>query len=149
MGFVRFILRWLALLGLTVKNDEPLEVREPDRQWGTPSGDLQLSAKAKGDRLSVVLKNAGFTEIRATIPEWLTFYHLDISGEPPLSKFGKHVLDPQRTARRTDVVLTPGKPIEAEIPISSLYEMGNKPRRVRVSCEVAGAKVVSNEVELG
>jgi hypothetical protein len=136
-----------------MKDDEPLEVRDPDRQWGPPAvdgpGGLMLSAKAKGRRLSVVIRNAGTREVRETIAEWIFFYHLDISGNPPLTSFGKQALAPGRASRRTDLVLTPGKAIEAEIPVDALYELGQVPHRVTASCEMAGAKLVSNEVTLG
>jgi hypothetical protein len=145
----RSIYHWMALSGLMMKDDDPLEVRDPDREWGQQSGGLVLSAKAKGKRLSVVIKNVGAQEIRETIPEWLFFYHLDISGDPPLNTFGKHALDPQRSTRRTELVLTQAKAIEAEIPVDSLYDLGNVPHRVKASCELAGTRLVSNEVTIG
>src|SRR5205085_2939499 len=111
-------------------------------QWGAQSGGLMLSAKARGRRLSVVIKNAGTTEIRVTIPEWIFFYRLDISGSPAMTPFGKQALDPSRTARRTDLVLTPGKAIEAEIPVDSLYRLGPGPYRVKASSEIAGTHLV-------
>jgi hypothetical protein len=143
------IYHWLALSGLAMKDDETLEERDPDRQWGTRNGGLVLSAKAKGLRLSVVIKNAGTEEIRETIAEWVFFYHLDITGNPPLTSFGKQALDPKRSTRRTDLVLTPGKAIEAEIPVDSLYELGRSVHRVTASCEIAGTRLVSNEVTIG
>jgi hypothetical protein len=145
----RSVYHWMALSGLMMKDDEPLEVRDPDRQWGPQSGGLMLSAKAKGQRLSLVIKNAGTQEIRENIPEWVFFYRLDISGAPPLTTFGKRVLDPSRPNRRTELVLTPGKVIEAEIPVDSLYDLGSTPRQVTASCEVAGTRLVSNGVTIG
>jgi len=144
----RSIYHWMALSGLMMKDDEPLEVRDPDRQWGPQSGGLMLSAKAKGKRLSVVIKNAGSQEIREKIPGWLFFYRLNISGNPPLTNFGKQALDPRRNDRQTDLVLTLGKAIEAEIPVDSLYGLGDTSYRVTVSCEIGGNKLVSNEVVL-
>jgi hypothetical protein len=143
----RGIYHWMALLGLAMKDDEPIEKRDPDRQWGPQSGGLMLSAKAKGKRLSVVIKNAGAAEIRENIPEWIFFYKLDISGAVTLTTFGKHALDPNRVTRRTELVLTPGKAIEAEIPVDSLYQMKGG-RRVTASCDVGGVHLVSNEVTL-
>ena len=105
-----------------------------------------LSAKAKGKRLSVVIKNSGFEEIRERIPGWLFFYRLEISGNPPLTNFGRQSLDPRRNDRLTDLVLTPGKAIEAEIPVDSLYRLENANHRVSVSCEIAGRRLTSNEV---
>jgi hypothetical protein len=146
---LRGIYHWMALMGLAMKDDEPLETRDPDRQWGPQVRGLMLSAKARGDRLSVVIKNAGTQEIRENLPEWIFFYHLDISGTPPLTTFGKHALEPSRAlSRRTELVLTPGKAIEAEIPVDSLYELKG-PCRVTAWCEIAGAKLRSNEVTLG
>jgi hypothetical protein len=147
--FFRAVYEWMARLGLVMKDDDPLEVRDPDRQWGPPAGSLVISAKAKGRRLSVVLKNTGTEEIRAEIPAWLFFYQLDISGSPPLSTFGEQTLDPGRSQRRTDLILQPGKPIEAEIPVDTLYDLGSAPHRVKVSCDLAGVTVVSNEVTIG
>ena len=144
----RSIYHWMALSGLAMKDDEPLEVRDPDRQWGPPAAGLMLSAKAKGKRLSVVIKNAGSEEIRERIPGWLFFYHLEISGNPPLTNFGKQALDPKRNDRLTDLVLTPGKAIEAEIPVDSLYNLGHQKHRVTVGCEIAGRTLTSNEVSL-
>jgi len=140
------IYHWMAMCGLVMKDDDPIEVRDPDREWGPPSDGLLLSAKAKGRRLSVVLKNSGMEEIRANIPGWLFFYRLDISPTPPLTNFGKQALDPQRDHRRTAIVLTPGKAIEAEIPIDSLYDLGSAGHRVTVSCEIAGRTLFSNQV---
>lgn len=146
--FFRAVYHWMALSGLAMKDDEPLETRDPDRQWGARSGNLMLSAKANGRRLSVVLKNAGTEEIRAVLPQWLFFFELDIEGSPPLTTFGKQALDPARSVLRTELILTPGKPIETEIPVDSLYDLGPSPRRVTASCQVAGVKVVSNQVTL-
>jgi hypothetical protein len=144
----RSIYHWMALSGLMMKDDDPLEVRDPDRQWGPQSGGLMLSAKAKGKRLSMVIKNAGSQEIREKIPGWLFFHRLNISGNPPLTNFGKQALDPKRNDRQTDLVLTPGKAIEAEIPVDALYELGATSHRVTSSCEIAGTTLVSNEVIL-
>lgn len=146
--FFRGLYHWMALLGLAMKDDASLEERDPDRQWGLPSDGLMLSAKARGLRLSVVLKNAGTREIREKVPPWLFFYHLDISGSPPLTNFGKQALDPHRNDRQTDLVLTPGDAIEAEIPVDSLYDLGTGPHRFTVSCTIAGTRLVSNEVTL-
>ena len=145
----RSIYHWMAVLGLAMKDDESLEERDPDRQWGPQSGGLMLSAKPKGQRLSVVIKNAGTGEIREKISGWLFFDHLDISGNPRLTTFGKQALDPRRNDRRTDLVLTPEKAIEAEIPVDSLYDLGPTAHRVTVSCEIAGTRLVSNEVTIG
>jgi hypothetical protein len=144
----RGIYHWMALLGLAMKDDEPLEVRDPDRQWGPQSGGLMLSAKARGKRLSVVIKNAGTAEIREKIPGWLFFYRLHIVPEAPLTTFGNHALDPKRAERQTDLVLTPAKAIEAEIPVDALYDLGQISHRVTVSCELQGIHLVSNEVTL-
>ncbi|HEY3835298.1 MAG TPA: hypothetical protein VGL72_01945 [Bryobacteraceae bacterium] len=146
--FFRSIYHWMALLGLAMKDDEPLEVRDPDRQWGLPVNGLMLSAKAKGSRLSVVIKNAGTNEVRENIPEWIFFYQLEISGSPALTTFGKHALEPSRAlSRRTELILTPAKAIEAEIPVDSLYELKGT-SRVTATCEIAGTRLRSNEVTL-
>ena len=147
-GFFRGLYDWMARLGLAMKDDEPLEVRDPDRQWGPQSGGLMLSAKARGQRLSMVIRNAGTEEIRHNIPAWLFFYRLNISGDPPLTSFGKQALDPRRNDRSTDLVLTPGNSIETEIPVDSLYELGETSHRVTASCEIAGTALVSNEVTI-
>jgi hypothetical protein len=145
---LRGIYHWMALMGLAMKDDEPLETRDPDRQWGPQVNSLMLSAKARGKRLSVVIKNVGTQEIRENIPEWIFFYHPDISCSPPLTTFGKHALDPSRAqSRRTELVLTPGKAIEAEIPVDALYELKG-PCRVTASCQIAGTILRSNEVVL-
>ena len=144
----RSIYHWMALSGLAMKNDESLEERDPDREWGPRSGDLMLSAKARGKRLSVVIKNAGNLEIRETIPDWLFFYHLEISGAPSLSAFGQHALDPKRIGKRTELILTPAKAIEAEIPVDSLYNLGPGAHRIHASCDLAGSHLVSNEVTI-
>jgi len=142
------IYRWLAICGLIMKDDEPLEVRDPDREWGPPSDGLMLSAKAKGQRLSVVLKNAGPEEIRANIPGWLFFYKPAITPPAPLTNFGKQALDPKRNDRRTDMLLTPGKPIEAEIPVEMLYDLGGVSHVITVSCELSGRTISSNPVTI-
>jgi hypothetical protein len=142
------IYHWMALCGLAMKDDEPIEVRDPDREWGPAADGLMLSAKARGRRVSVVLKNSGM-EIRANIPGWLFFYHLDIAPAPPLTNFGKQALDPKREGRRTEIVLTRGKAIEAELPIDSLYDLGGGRYRITAWCEIAGRKLVSNEVTVG
>lgn len=146
--FFERLYHWMALLGLAMKDDATLEERDPDRQWGPESGGLMLSAKAKGPRLSVVIKNAGPTEIRENIPTWLFFYQLQISGDPPLTTFGEQALDPKRNDRMTDLILNPGQAIEAEIPVNSLYDLGPDPRRVTVTCQIAGQALTSNEVIL-
>ena len=146
--FFRSLYHWMALLGLAMKDDAPIEERDPDRQWGAASGGLMLSAKARGRRLSVVIKNAGPATIRENTPSWLFFYKLDISGNPPLTTFGKHALDPKRNDRATDLVLNPGQAIEAEIPVDSLYDLSSKSHRVTVTCQLAGQTLTSNEVTL-
>jgi hypothetical protein len=142
------IYRWMAISGLVMKDDEPLEVRDPDRQWGPSVDGLMLSAKARGQRLSVVLKNSGTEEIRANIPGWLFFYRLDIAPPAPLNNFGKQVLDPKRNDRHTEIVLTPEKAIEAELTIDSLYDLRGGSHRITVSCEIAGRTLFSNPVTL-
>ena len=144
----RGIYHWMALSGLMMKDDEPIEKRDPNREWGPPVGGLLLSAKAKGRRISIVIKNAGTQHVRQQIPEWLFFYQLEISPAPPLTNFGKQALNPLRTSRPADLALTPGKAIEAEIPVDSLYQLGSGSYRVRASCDIAGLKLVSNEVVL-
>ena len=144
----RSIYHWMALSGLMMKDDDPIEVRDPDREWGPQVGGLMLSAKAKGKRLSLVIKTAGTQEIRETIPEWIFFYKLDISPAPPLTTFGKHALDPARSKRPADLVLTPGKAIESEIPVDALYQLGSGTYRVKALCEIAGNQLISNEVTL-
>jgi hypothetical protein len=146
--FFRAIYHWMALSGLMMKDDEPIEKRDPDRQWGPQVEGLMLSAKARGKRLSVVIKNSGSREIREKIPEWLFFYKLDISPAPTLTTFGKHALDPSRASRPADLSLTPAKAIEAEIPVDSLYALGSGSYRVKASCELGGVRLVSNEVTL-
>ena len=145
----RSIYHWMALSGLLMKDDEPIEKRDPNREWGPPSGGLMLSAKARGRRLSMVLKNAGTREIREKIPEWIFFYKLDISPSAPLSTFGKQAMNPARSSRPADLVLTPAKAIEAEIPVESLYQLGPGKYRVKASCDLAGLHLESNEVTLG
>jgi hypothetical protein len=145
----RSIYHWMALSGLMMKDDEPLEVRDPNREWGPQTGGLVLSAKAKGKRLSVVIKNVGAAEIREKIPEWLFFYKLAITPAPALTTFGKHALDPARSSRPADLMLTSAKAIEAEIPVDALYQLGSGTYRVTASCEIAGIRLVSNEVSIG
>jgi hypothetical protein len=144
-GFFGAVYHWMAMCGLIMKDDEPIEVRDPNREWGPASDGLLLSAKANGQRLSVVIKNSGSQEIRANIPGWIFFYRLNISPTPVLNKFGKHALDPGRNQRRTEIVLTPGKSIEAELPVDSLYDLGSVRHRITVTCEIAGRTLVSNE----
>jgi hypothetical protein len=146
--FFSSVYHWMALCGLVMKDDEPVETRDPDRQWGPASDGLMLSAKPKGQRLSVVLKNSGTEEIRANIPNWLFFYQLDISPPPPLNNFGKQALDPKRNDRRNEIILPSGKAIETELPVDSLYNLDRARYRIRVSCEMAGRRLVSNEVAL-
>ena len=147
--FFAWVYNWMALCGLAMKDDEPLEVRDPNREWGPVSDGLLLSAKAKGQRLSVVIKNSRTEELRANIPGWLFFYRLEIFPAPPLTNFGKQALDPKRNDRRTEIVLTRSKPIEAELPVDSLYDLGSRNHRVTVTCEIAGRKLISNEVTIG
>jgi hypothetical protein len=145
--FFAGVYKWMALIGLIVKDDEPIDVRDPDRQWGPPVDGLQLSAKAKGQRVSVVLKNNG-GEIRTNIPGWLFFYRLEIAPPAPLTNFGKQALDPKRNDRRTEMVLPPGKAIETELPVDSLYNLRGVAHRITASCEIGERKLVSNEVTI-
>ena len=46
------------------------------------------------------------------------------------------------------VELAPGKAIEAEIPVDSLYNLGRVAHRVTAWCEIAGLRLVSNEVTI-
>lgn len=149
LRFFAWVYHWMAMCGLIMKDDEPLEVRDPNREWGPSVDGLQLSAKAKDQRLSVVIRNNGAEEVRANIPGWLFFYRLDIAPAPRLTNFGKHALDAKRDDRRTEIVLTPGKAIEAEVPVDSLYDLGRGTYRITASCEIAGKKLVSNEVTVG
>jgi hypothetical protein len=147
--FFAWVYHWLAMCGLVMKDDEPLEVRDPNREWGPSVDGLQLSAKAKGQRLSVVIRSSGAEEVRANVPGWLFFYHLDITPAPALTNFGKQALDARRNDRRTEIVLTPGKAIEAELPVDSLYDLSGGRYRVSVWCEIDGRKLVSNDVIIG
>lgn len=147
--FFAGVYRWMAMIGLVMKDDEPIEIRDPDRKWGPTVDGLRLSAKAKGPRVSVVLSNTGVPEIRTNIPGWLFFYQLQITPPAPLTTFGRHALDPKRNDRRTEMVLPPGKSIETELPIDSLYALGSTPRRLVAACQIESRNLVSNEVVIG
>ena len=54
----------------------------------------------------------------------------------------------QRNDRRTEIVLTPGNTIEAELTIDSLYDLRGASRQITVSCEIAGRTLFSNPVTL-
>lgn len=154
--FLQGIMRWAALMGFLVKDDESIETRDPDRQWGPAAGGFLLSAKARvpeatGDaKLSIVLKNAGTEVVQTAIPSWLFFYKLALNPMPRMTAFGERALAAQRDTSYTDLVLRPGKSIESELPVGMLYDLrSNGPFQVTVSCEIAGVTVTSNEVTLG
>lgn len=136
-------------MGFLVKDDESIEKRDPDRQWGPASKGFLLSAKAREDKLSVVLKNTSAEVLQTTIPGWLFFFKLKITPAPPMTTFGERALAAQRDTSSTDLVLRPGKSIESELPVGMLYDLrGKGPYKVIVSCEIGGVSVVSNEVTL-
>jgi hypothetical protein len=149
---IQKLLRWMALIGLNIREDPGIEERDPNREWGPVAYGLRLSAKARESSLSLVLKNVDTKPLRTSIPTWLFFYRLAITGpggNPPLlSTFGERALSPTQNNRTMDLALVPGQATETDIPVLSLYQLEpGAVYRLQAECTIGGVVVLSNSVE--
>jgi hypothetical protein len=90
-----------------------------------------------------LIKNVTDREIRATLPGWLNYLKVEITGsdgEPaPLKSYGKSVLRNSQLAKPAEKIFPPGKSLATEIPFKALFDL--KPQnqyRVHVSCPLPG-----------
>ena len=149
---IQRFLKWMALIGLNIREVPGIEERDPNREWGPVAYGLRLSAKARESSLSLVLKNVDTKLLRTSIPTWLFFYRLAIAGpdgKPPrLSTFGERALSPTQNNRTTDLALVPGQATETDIPVPALYQLETGATyRLQAECTIGGIVVSSNPVE--
>ena len=151
----------MAKMGLSVRDDPKKEVDVASRLWGEPVNGLALSVllKAKEDpdelpSVSIAILNRGNETKRLMTRGWLNFFHVSVmdpagAGAPPTS-YGAELMKPERQLALSDVVLTPGEAIEADIPIGSIYSMREGDvYRVQASCDVpGGGRVISNKIQV-
>ncbi|MCU1330767.1 MAG: hypothetical protein JWN34_6137 [Bryobacterales bacterium] len=131
---LRRFVDFLAKMGLAVRDDPPKVIDFATREWGPRQGDWMLSVETvpgrdKGDlpSLSVVLRNAGTSPRRITVPGWLHFYSLELRDgagrEIPMAPFGKTALQPSRRTERIEARLEPGGWTETMIPLGSFFNL--------------------------
>jgi hypothetical protein len=146
-------------MGLTVRDDPKKVVDVAGRTWGEAVDGIALSMQpgAREDRdelpaVSVAVRNCG--EARRSLPTlgWLNFLQVtvrDAGGVPAeLTSYGRELLKPDRAQALPDIELDPGKAVEADIPIGSIYRMKGS-YRVQASCGTPeGGRAFSNEIEI-
>lgn len=146
----------MARMGLTMK-DDPVRVVDPAaRAWGAPVDGYALSIEPvllREDRgvvsnLSVVIRNITDEPRTLSVPGWLFFYNVEMSGAP-MSPFGRELLKPERRKANIEVPFTPGGLNETQIPIGSIFAMRSRERyTAQVSCVLpGGAEMRSNQIE--
>jgi len=152
----------MAKMGLSVR-DDPKRVVNPElRQWGQTVDGFALSVESvllREDRgvmsnLSVVLRNVGDETKSLTVPGWLFFFHVDLTGpdgQPvSMSPFGSELLKPSRKTERIAATLPPGGLTETQIPLGSIFGM-RAPGDYRASawCELPGGSILrSNSISI-
>jgi hypothetical protein len=151
--FVRFY-TFLAKMGLVIRDDPPKVIVMTGREWGEAVDGLVLSVRelAREDSrsfagISVVMKNESATPRKLRVPAWIHYFQID--GLEP-TPYGRSVLDSARTAKQTEVMIAAGAAVEAELPISRIYEIrapGIYP--LSVSCRLPDQRVLrSNTIEI-
>ena len=160
IGLIRDFLTFLAKMGLTVRDDPKKVVDIAGRTWGEPAGGLALSmrlrTKEDEDELpavSVAIHNRTGETQRLTTRGWLNFFHVSVVSADGvvagLTPYGGQLMQPERQPAPSEVALTPGEAIEADIPIGSIFEMPKGLYRVYATCEAPGGRLVtSNEVQI-
>jgi hypothetical protein len=147
-------------MGLTMRDDPPKVVDVANREWGMPRAGFALSIQqvpredpSALPALSVALRNVSAEPKRFTVPGWLFFYRIEITGldgtPVPMSPFGRQLLKPERNTERVDVSLAPGEATEAVIPIGSIFSMSAKGSySVIAACEPpsGGGRLESNRI---
>lgn len=159
-SFERFY-RFLANLGLVLRDDPPKVVDLTGRSWGPAVDGLALSIREirrdePGQQLvlSVVIRNELAEPRSFVIPGWLFFYNAEVmaSGDTsvPLSFYGNKVLKAERKTERVEVSLGAGDAREVDLPVGALYAMRRGENyRVRVRSRLGeGALLASNEIEV-
>jgi hypothetical protein len=149
----------LADMGIWIrfhdKRTEPPS--EEGRDWGSAVDGLALSlARLNEDSVSVLIKNLSEIEKRATIPAWLGYLHIDLTGPDglpvPMKPYGKQLMESPQTSKTTERDFLPGKYLATDIPIGALYDLkAPGTYRVRVWCPVPGQPshtLTSNEITI-
>jgi hypothetical protein len=150
----------LANMGIWIRlNDHRTEPpHEEGRAWGAAVHGFAISlANAGESSLSILIKNTNATELRASIPDWLRYFHWNVTGPDgspaPLKPYGEHVLSDSRLDHILVRDFPSGKSLATEIPLGAIYDLKPPgPYRVQVSCPVPGQpdspELVSNEIFL-
>ncbi len=148
-------------LGFLVGNNDRRRERErkEKRSWGAESDSLAVSIAASSLelapeetlRIEVALRNAGDADRELTIGPWLRFFTLEISGPDgapaELATFGQRQFDAARDVPEHRVSLSPGQVIEADFPVSALYNLKrNVTYTVRGKSRASSA--ISNELTI-
>ena len=139
-------------MGLVIRDDPPKVIDMTGREWGEAADGLALSIRelSREDArqvagISVVIRNGGTRPVKLTVPPWIFFYEIE---GLELSPYGRQVLNPDRKAKDSEVVLGSGDAIETDLPVATLYKMGPAGNyKISVSCRLPGGSVLrSNEI---
>jgi hypothetical protein len=146
-------------MGLTVRDDPKKVVDIAGRTWGEAADGVALSLRLnpREDRdelpsVSVAIRNCGETPRVLRTRGWLNFFEvavLDSAGaSAELTSYGRELRKPDRGQALSEIELGPGKAMEADIPIGSIFRMKGR-YRVQAFCETPdGGRAVSNEIEV-
>ncbi len=141
-------------------NDRRRErARKEKRSWGTEQEGLAVSIAAssvdlKPDetlRIEVALRNSGTAEREFMVGNWLRFFKLDISGPSgfpvELTTFGRRQLEAAQNAPELPMILKPDEVMEADFPVSVLYQLKDHGEYTVVGRSIANS-AVSNELKI-
>jgi len=148
-------------LGFLVgNNDRRRELaRKEKRSWGAEKDGLQVSIAASSLelqpdetlRIEVALRNTSDIERDLTVAIWLRFFILAISesdGTPAeLSAFGQSQFDAAQTIPEHQVSLSPNQVIEADFPVSALYNLKRNTTYTIIG-KTQESSAISNELSI-
>ena len=141
-------------------NDRRRErIRKERRSWGKEQDGLAISVaasslEAKQDetlRIEVALRNSSTAEREFMVGNWLRFFKLDISGPSgspvELTTFGRGQLEAAQNAPELPMILKPGQVMEADFPVSVLYQLKEHGEYTVVGKSIANG-AISNELKI-
>jgi len=147
-------------MGRSVRDDPKKAVYVAGREWGEPVKGLALSVLLKSrlhddelPTICVAIHNRSAETQHLTTRGWLSYFHIAVTGPDGvavgMTPYGRELMKPERMPLASEVALTPGEAVEADIPIGSIFDMRRGQFRVAASCDVPGGGTIrSNEIQV-
>ncbi len=152
MKFFDSFLEIAGNLGFLVGNNDRIRerTRRERRNWGVQQEGFQLSAAITGDEASrkveVALRNASAEPREIQLQPWLIFFPIAIH-EASLTPFGRKQMEAAAATPARTVTLSPNQVLEADIPISALYDL-TKPGLYTITVTCQASRALSHSLEI-